>query len=82
MNHDQVSLATAKAKLSALIDRVERGERIVIQRRGRPAAMLVPARPTYAAAAKRAKAIRRSVRAGILRPGEGWRGLAHAGHRY
>jgi len=32
----------AKAKLSALLDRVERGEEIVITRHGRPIARLVP----------------------------------------
>ena len=37
-----ISLAHAKAHLSALIDRVERGEEVVITRRGRPAARLGP----------------------------------------
>lgn len=32
----------AKAKLSALLDRVERGEEIIITRHGRPIARLVP----------------------------------------
>jgi prevent-host-death family protein len=32
----------AKTKLSELLDRVERGEEIVITRRGKPAARLVP----------------------------------------
>lgn len=32
----------AKARLSALLDRVERGEEIVITRHGRPIARLVP----------------------------------------
>lgn len=34
----EVSVAEAKAHLSALLDRVERGEEIVITRRGRPVA--------------------------------------------
>ena len=33
----------AKTKLSELLDRVERGEEIVITRRGKPAARLIPA---------------------------------------
>jgi prevent-host-death family protein len=33
----------AKTKLAELLDRVERGEEIVITRRGKPAARLVPA---------------------------------------
>jgi prevent-host-death family protein len=82
MEGDHVTLAEAKARLSALVDRVERGERIVIQRRGRPAAMLVPARSTYSATAKRARALRRKVRERVLLSGETWRGLAHEGHRH
>ena len=34
----EVSVAEAKAHLSALLDRVERGEEVVITRRGRPVA--------------------------------------------
>jgi prevent-host-death family protein len=34
----EVSVAEAKARLSELLDRVERGEEIVITRRGRPVA--------------------------------------------
>lgn len=48
--------AEAKAHLSELLDRVERGEELVITRRGKPVASLSPLRP-----AKRApdwKAIR------------------------
>lgn len=38
-----VSLAQAKAHLSELLDRVEAGEEVVITRRGRPAAHILPA---------------------------------------
>ena len=34
----EVSVAEAKAHLSALLDRVERGEEVVITRRGKPVA--------------------------------------------
>ncbi len=37
-----VQIAEAKAHLSALIERVEAGEEIVIARRGKPVARLVP----------------------------------------
>jgi prevent-host-death family protein len=40
---DAVSLADAKAHLSALIDRVEAGESIEITRRGKPVARLTAA---------------------------------------
>ncbi len=38
----QVQIAEAKAHLSALLDRVESGEEIVIARRGKPVARLIP----------------------------------------
>jgi prevent-host-death family protein len=39
----EVGTFEAKNKLSALLDRVEQGEEIVITRHGRPVAKLVPA---------------------------------------
>lgn len=38
----QVQVAEAKAHLSALLERVEAGEEIVIARRGKPVARLIP----------------------------------------
>jgi prevent-host-death family protein len=55
----------AKNKLGQLLDRVERGEEIVITRRGRAVARLVPAEPGF----DRNKA-RRAV-AGILQLSKG-----------
>jgi prevent-host-death family protein len=55
----------AKNRLSALLDRVERGEEIVITRRGKPVARLVPAGPGF----DREKA-RRAV-AGIIEASRG-----------
>jgi prevent-host-death family protein len=40
---NEVGAFEAKNKLSALLDRVEQGEEIVITRHGRPVARLVPA---------------------------------------
>jgi prevent-host-death family protein len=42
------TLANAKAHLSALIDQVEQGDEVVITRRGRPIARIIPERPTTA----------------------------------
>ena len=39
---DIVGVAEAKARLSELLDRVARGEHIIVARRGRPAAVLAP----------------------------------------
>ena len=39
---DEVGLFEAKNKLSELVDRAERGEEVVITRRGKPVAKLVP----------------------------------------
>jgi prevent-host-death family protein len=55
----------AKNRLGALLDRVEHGEEIVITRRGKPVAKLVPAGPSF----DRAKA-RRAV-AGLLEASRG-----------
>jgi len=41
----EVGTFEAKNKLSALLDRVEQGEEVVITRKGRPVAKLVPIRP-------------------------------------
>lgn len=38
----QIQIAEAKAHFSALLERVESGEEIVIARRGKPVARLVP----------------------------------------
>jgi prevent-host-death family protein len=39
---DEIGLFEAKNKLSELVDRAERGEEVVITRRGKPVAKLVP----------------------------------------
>jgi prevent-host-death family protein len=40
---DEIGVFEAKNKLSELLDRAERGEEVVITRRGKPVAKLVPA---------------------------------------
>jgi prevent-host-death family protein len=39
---ESIGAFEAKTHLSSLLDRVERGERVTITKRGRPVAMLVP----------------------------------------
>ena len=43
----QVGAFEAKNQLSALLDQVERGGEVVITRRGKPVAKLVPAAPGF-----------------------------------
>ena len=62
---DEIGAFEAKNRLGALLDRVERGEEIVITRRGKPVARIVPAGPGF----DRAKA-RRAV-AGLLEASRG-----------
>lgn len=47
----QVQIAEAKAHLSALVERVEAGEEIIIARRGKPVARLIPEPKTGRSAA-------------------------------
>jgi prevent-host-death family protein len=54
---EPVSVFDAKNKLSALLDQVERGEEVVITRRGKPIARIVPA----ADPAGRARAVVREM---------------------
>jgi prevent-host-death family protein len=66
----------AKTHLSDLLDRVERGEEIVITRRGRPVARLVAAGNQQAeAAVGRLRALRQTATLGGL----DWRELRDAG---
>ncbi len=53
----------AKNKLGQLLDEVEQGEEIVITRRGKEVARLVPARPTHSRAEARAAMQRIRARA-------------------
>jgi prevent-host-death family protein len=43
----EVGVFEAKNKLSELLDRVERGERVTITRRGKPVATLAPVSPCH-----------------------------------
>ena len=52
----QIAFHRAKAQLSEVLDRVERGEEIVITRHGRPVARIVGTGPGHDVAAARAAA--------------------------
>ena len=43
----EIGAFEAKNRLGSLLDAVERGEEIVITRRGKPIARLVPAQPSF-----------------------------------
>jgi len=51
---DKIGAFEAKNTLGSLLDRVEKGEEIVITRRGTPVAKLVPANPGFDRAKARA----------------------------
>lgn len=74
----------AKTRLSELLQRAERGEEILIMRRGQPVAKLVPASPVAAAAAERwRRAIARLGRIQMrLAPGETIKQFIEAGRRF
>lgn len=77
----EIGAFEAKTHLSELLDRVERGEELVITRRGRPVARLVPANDARqrnsAEAVKRLRALRQGATLG----GIDWRELRDAGRR-
>ena len=77
----QIGAFEAKTHLSELLDRVEAGEELVIARRGRPVARLVPIadanQQRAAEAVKRLLALRRGATLG----GIDWRELRDAGRR-
>ena len=81
----------AKTHLPSLLERVQRGERFVITKHGRPVAELVPVTARDPARIRAAVAEMRRRRqaladggvrlADILHPGESLRDLAQSGHR-
>jgi prevent-host-death family protein len=83
---DQVyNIAEAKMHLSRLVERVERGERIVIARNNRPVAVVSPARSTPEDVLARIDAVRERIREKsgrkktVLKRGETWRDLIDEG---
>ena len=87
----EIGAYEAKTHLPTLLERVEKGERFVITRHGRPVAELTPITVRDVAGIRLAVNELRSVRKGlarrgvalkdVLQPGETLRELAHSGHR-
>ena len=88
----EIGAYDAKTRLSELLERVEKGERFVITRHGKPVADLTPHAGPDAEAVRRTVASMRRLRSDlarrgvrlsdILRRGETLRELAHDDHRY
>ena len=77
----EIGAFEAKTNLSELLDRVERGEEVVITRRGRPVARLVPAADTRQRNAAEAVKHLRVLRRGATLGGIDWRELRDTGRR-
>jgi len=82
---DSVSTFDAKNKLSALLERVERGEEIVITRRGRAVAKLVPAtgngdKETVRSAIRELKKLSRELKLTPVDPAA-WKTMRDEGRR-
>jgi prevent-host-death family protein len=78
----EIGAFEAKNTLGSLLDRVERGEEIVITRRGRPVARLVAAEAGAGRLAARAAVARmRGLRAGVTLGGIGLKELIDSGRR-
>jgi len=71
----------AKTHLSALLERVERGEEVVITRHGKAVARLVPATTADRAEIDAVIARLRTARAGVTLGGLDWKELRDAGRR-
>jgi len=84
---DQVfNIAEAKAHLSRLIERVERGEHITIARNNRPVAVVSPAKVSPETVVAKLQAIRRTIRErnhgqNVRRRNESWRDFIDTGRR-
>ena len=88
----EIGAYEAKTHLPKLLERVEKGERFIITRHGRPVAELTPVGKRDEKSIRRAvgdlrslrdELARRGVRMGdLLRKGETVRDLSRKGHRY
>jgi prevent-host-death family protein len=77
----EVGAYEAKTQLSALLDRVERGEEVRITRHGRPVARLIPEREIDKKAVDKAIAELKEIREGARLEGLSWKELRDAGRR-
>lgn len=72
----------AKTKFSALLERVEQGEQILITRRGKPVARLMPIATAGKEKVSAAMERLRKLRKGTILGGLGWKELRDAGRKY
>jgi prevent-host-death family protein len=79
---DTVGSFDAKTNFSALLKRVERGEQIVITRRGKPIARLMPIARSAEGKVSDAMAKLRELRKGTTLGGLSWKELRDAGRKY
>ncbi len=79
---DTVGAFNAKTNFSALLERVERGEQIVITRRGKPVARLMPIATARKVKVSDAMAKLRELRKGATLGGLSWKELRDAGRKY
>ncbi len=78
---ETIGVFDAKTHLSALLDRVEAGEEVVITRHGKAVARLSPAGNADRDRAVVALAQLRRLRAGVRLDGLGWKDLRDEGRR-
>ena len=79
---DTVGAFDAKTNFSALLERVERGEQIIITRRGKPVARLMPIATARKVKVSDAMAKLRELRKGATLGGLSWKELRDAGRKY
>lgn len=72
----------AKTNFSALLERAEHGEQIIITRRGKPVARLVPIAGAREGKVSEAMAKLRELRKGTTLGGLSWKELRDAGRKY
>lgn len=72
----------AKTNFSALLERVERGEQILITRRGKPVARLMPVAKVSDDKVSKAMAKLRELRKGTTLGGLSWKELRDEGRKY
>jgi len=72
----------AKTQLSALLDKVEQGEEVVITRHGKPVARLVKAETASREQIDAAIAGIKERREGVTTGGLGWKALRDEGRKY
>ena len=77
----EVGAFEAKTHLSSLLERVSRGEEVLIRRRGKPIAKLVPVRQAQRKSVQDAIAAWRTRRTDMRLGGAGWKEVRDAGRR-